>query len=430
MVITNVYRALLIGFCFCFSACAKSDPQNTSDDWSEDLNYFQQELQKRHINLYHHLGRKEFQHEVDQLKRSVPQMNDDQIQVQLMRISRLVGDGHTQFAFWQRAHDAYPIGLTMVDGALRVTRTTKRHRHLLGMTLHSIDTTPAATVIEKLAPVVQGVENEYSLNAKIGWHASQAAILHGLGIAANPRVARYAFKAHDGEIAEVEMESLPMREASSAMTQRLQKFEIPFGKKMISQSDALWLSVAPESKTAYLYFAAYPSRAAMEKFAAKVRDKLESENIQNLVIDLRNNGGGDFFVGLLLAWQLVLVDNLDWERGVYTLIGNKTFSAGMSNAAQFRQILHSRLIGEPTGGNPYGYQDMDQFELPNSGHVITYSKRNYRFQDSYSSGVQPDVLVAIKWKDLQQGDDRVLDWVLADIASRAGEGLATLSPSR
>lgn len=85
-----------------------------------------------------------------------------------------------------------------------------------------------------------------------------------------------------------------------------------------------------------------------------------------MVIDFRGNGGGDFFVGLTLAYYLNLADSIDWRSGVYVLTDKYTFSAGVSNAAQYRQILNARIVGEPTGGNPVGYQDMGSFILPNS----------------------------------------------------------------
>ncbi|WP_323846123.1 S41 family peptidase [Microbulbifer magnicolonia] len=156
----------------------------------------------------------------------------------------------------------------------------------------------------------------------------------------------------------------------------------------------------------------------MEDFAEDVEDYLKEREIRNLIIDLRDNGGGDFFVGLALAWRLVLVDGLDWDHGIYTLIGNKTYSAAMSNAAQYRQILNAKLVGEPTGANPVGYQDMGQFSLPNSGWTITYSKRNYRFQDTHSEGVQPDALIETDWDSYRRGIDKPLVWVMDDIARR------------
>ncbi|WP_299587415.1 S41 family peptidase [uncultured Microbulbifer sp.] len=178
------------------------------------------------------------------------------------------------------------------------------------------------------------------------------------------------------------------------------------------------MSADERRQTAYIYFKRYPSFSDMERFGTDVEKYLKKNAIKNLIVDFRDNGGGDFFVGLTLAWKLVLVDSIDWDHGVYTLIGGRTFSASMSNAAQYRQILNAKLVGEPTGGNPVGYQDMDQFSLPNSDWVITYSKRNYRFQETYTEGVQPDVLIKQDWQSYKKGIDRPLEWILGDIKSR------------
>jgi C-terminal processing protease CtpA/Prc len=134
-----------------------------------------------------------------------------------------------------------------------------------------------------------------------------------------------------------------------------------------------------------------------------------------LVIDFRGNGGGDFFVGLTLAYYLNLADSIDWRSGVYVLTDKYTFSAGVSNAAQYRQILNARIVGEPTGGNPVGYQDMGSFILPNSELTVTYSKRLFRFQDTATQGIRPDVLIEYDWEAYRNGIDNILEWVVDDL---------------
>ncbi len=74
--------------------------------------------------------------------------------------------------------------------------------------------------------------------------------------------------------------------------------------------------------------------------------------------------------------------NIDWQDGVYVLIGRKTFSAAMSNAVQYEQIFNAKLVGEPTGGNPVGFQELGTFHLPNADRAVFYSKRHYRFQEA------------------------------------------------
>ncbi len=92
-----------------------------------------------------------------------------------------------------------------------------------------------------------------------------------------------------------------------------------------------------------------------------------------------------------------------------------TYSAAMANAVQFRQILNAKIVGEPTGGNPYSYQDLEQFHLPNSKLIVTYSKHLFRFQEKNTLGMQPDVLITPKWENYRKGVDEVMDWVHKDL---------------
>ena len=167
-----------------------------------------------------------------------------------------------------------------------------------------------------------------------------------------------------------------------------------------------------------LYDLIMASDSDMEDFADELLEYINKQKTKNLVIDLRGNYGGDFFVGLKLAHRLVLADSIDWKHGVYTLIDNETFSAAMSNAAQFQQLLNAKLVGQATGAKPSGYQDMGQFTLPNSGLVVTYSKRLYHFQRTTALAVFPDVPVPLTIDDYRKGQDRSLNWVWSDIKRR------------
>lgn len=121
-------------------------------------------------------------------------------------------------------------------------------------------------------------------------------------------------------------------------------------------------------------------------------------------------------MGLKLAQGLVLADSVRWRSGVFTLIDNVTFSAAMSNASQFARILNARLVGQPSGARPNGYQDMGQFSLPNSGVLLTYSKRLYRFGNAEDEALYPDIEVPITIEDYRNNHDRQLRWVIDELA--------------
>jgi hypothetical protein len=87
----------------------------------------------------------------------------------------------------------------------------------------------------------------------------------------------------------------------------------------------------------------------------------------------------------------------------------------MSNTAHFKELLNAKIVGEPTGANPNDYQDAEMFQLKNSKLWVQFSKRYYRFQDSVSNGIIPDVHIKPNWNDLKNGIDLNILWILEDI---------------
>ncbi|MEW5249116.1 S41 family peptidase [Microbulbifer sp. 2201CG32-9] len=421
-----LFRGFSLVLCLLFaSQAAYALPESDIPDWIEDIDHYQQQLEARHINLYHTIPQRQFDEALTRLKASLGEIDEPRLLVELMKISRLVGDGHTQVAYWEQEIDLYPFRFVNIDGALFLTGSGPAHKHLLGYRLSAIDGMPIEKVMDKLSPVAQGVENPHSLKVRLAWHINIAQFLYALDITGRPDLANYTFVNDNGEKEVVPTQSASMSRYHRQVTASLIPKKIPLGAKRVIESENLWMSADDSQQVAYIYFRRYPSYSDMEDFAEDIADYLQDRKIKNLIIDLRDNGGGDFFVGLLMARSLVLVDTIDWDHGVYTLIGNKTFSAGMSNAAQYRQLLNAKLVGEPTGANPVGYQDMDQFSLPNSDWTITYSKRNYRFQDADTKGVQPDVLIKQNLQDYKQGLDQPLAWVLRDINKRQNGAAGT-----
>ena len=58
---------------------------------------------------------------------------------------------------------------------------------------------------------------------------------------------------------------------------------------------------------------------------------------------------------------------------------------------------------------------MGQFELPNSGLTITYSKRLFRIQETLEKPLVPDTVIEYSWESYSKGVDNMLDWVVDDL---------------
>ncbi|MDQ2077752.1 S41 family peptidase [Marinimicrobium sp. ABcell2] len=412
-------RRRAVGFCrwvlcsaslLTLAACAQEP--TLAERWAMDIDALQHELESRHIDLYHSISQTELTEQLEAIKRQLPDLTQPEIMVALMRTIQQVGDGHTQFSYWGAPHHRFPLRLQLFESELRVIGTDQNNPDLLGMRLHAVDDTPLPEVIERLKPVQMGVENAYSERHQLTSTLPVAEVLNGLGVTRSIQSAEFVFMDDEGKLHTRSLTSLPADKAPQAVTITLEP-DLPEGFVPNRLSlDGLKLYLQPGQSTAYLRFDRYPTQRQMERFARGLKTEFSRQGIQRVIVDLRHNGGGDLFVGLTLAWGLILIDDLDWKNGIYVLTGPQTFSAAMSNSAQFRQLLNARLVGEPTGANPVGYQDADTFQLPHSGWTVMYSKRLYRFQETETEGVQPDVLIVPDWEQFKNGVDNQLQWVL------------------
>jgi len=132
-----------------------------------------------------------------------------------------------------------------------------------------------------------------------------------------------------------------------------------------------------------------------------------------LVIDMRENGGGDYKVGLSDLVQPIRNNPRINQKGqLFVLIGAGTLSAAMNNATQFQAQTAATLVGEPCGGRPNGYQESREMRLPNSHLTVSYSVAYYTFVESGENLVRPDQEIKPTWQDARTGKDPVLSWAL------------------
>ena len=143
-------------------------------------------------------------------------------------------------------------------------------------------------------------------------------------------------------------------------------------------------------------------------------DFIDGHPTRRVVIDMRQNGGGDFFEGRQhLIRPLKERPGINRKGGLYVVVGRRTFSAAMANAIDFRKDTNAILVGEPIGERPNSYSENDEMTLPNSKTVVSYSTRYYQFLDEDVPAVMPDKRIDPSWPEFKAGRDPVMEWILA-----------------
>jgi hypothetical protein len=253
-------------------------------------------------------------------------------------------------------------------------------------------------------------ETPFLAQARVEHFLTLGIALHGYRIVPDRHSARFALADQTGREFTVEARAL----APNAKPEWVYPFpEPPLFRQRPGES--CWYTYLPESRTVYCNFREYRD---LGTHSAGLFKLVREQHPAKLVIDLRQNGGGDYTLGLrYLVRPIRDLRTINQKGHLFVLIGPRTFSAAMSNAAHFRSQTAALLVGQPIGEKPNSYQESRRTQLPNSHLTLCYSVRFYRFVDQGENLIRPDQEIVPTWNDFQDGRDPVLEWVLKQPAS-------------
>ncbi len=376
----------------------------SAEQWREDVQFFARELPKRHANAFHHVSKERFDAELADLDRRLGRLNGDEVYFALDRIANLIGDGHTFVAFPPDSANL-PIDVKRFGDEYRVTQVAAGLERALGARVVKVHETPIARAREILLAITPQDETPWLADGRVEGFLTTGMALHGAGIAPDRNTARYTLADDTGREFAVDVHALP---PGSRPTWISACKEPPLFRQR--PSERFWYTYLQEAKTIYCCFRGYNG---LGKQAAGLLKLVAEKRPDKLVIDMRQNGGGDYTEGLRhLIRPIRESPEINRKGHLFVLIGPNTFSAAMSNSAHFRSKTAAILVGQPIGEKPNSYQESRRMTLPNSRLIVTYSVRFYKFVEDGENVIRPDKEIAPNWQDYEAGRDPVLGWVL------------------
>ena len=386
---------------------------------ARDLKFLAIELPKRHANAFHFLPKPVFVQEVSQLDRTLDDLNRDEIFVGMDRIENSIGDGHTYIRVPADA-PIFPVHFERFgeDYRLISTRDIPGARDALGGRLLKIDDTQVNRAQELLLTLTPADETQALRDVRATALLNDGMVLHGLGMTPDRDTVRYVVLTDAGSEVALEYHGEANQFRGASITDILETGwlrAVAHPALYLQQPDHdFWCTYLPASQTGYCNFRSYKD---LKHTARALTDLIQHEHPDNLVIDLRLNAGGDFEQGLKYVVNPIRrMSKINRSGHLFVLIGPRTFSAAMANAAHFRKRTKAILVGQPIGEKPNSYQEAREMVLPNSRWVARYSVRFYRFVHGEENLIRPDREVAGTWADFQAGRDPVMDWVLRTIS--------------
>jgi hypothetical protein len=374
------------------------------EQWRQDLHFLATELPKRHANAFHHVSHEQFQAAVSDLDRRLEGMDADEAYVGLNTLANQIGDAHT-FVRFPSDIAKLPLDIVAFGNDYRVTRVGAGLEKSLGTRVLKLQGIPIEKVLATISSMTPQDETPQLSQARALGFSTIGMVLRGFKIVPDRTKARFTLADDGGGEFELDVQSLGPNAKPNWVT--VYK-EIPLFRQ--KPEEAFWYTYLADANTIYCSFRGY---SGLGKAADGLFKLVEQKHPDKLVIDMRQNGGGDYTLGLrFLVNPISKLMSINQKGHLFILIGVNTFSAAMSNSAHFRAQTAAILVGQTIGEKPNSYQESRHLTLPNSHLVVNYSVRLYKFVENGENIIRPDQEIIPTWVDFKAGSDPALGWIL------------------
>ena len=387
----------------------QASEKSRDQKWTEDLDMLAEQLPQKHKNLFFKISQTEFQSKLEKLEGSIPGLDDDEIKVELMKILASVGDSHTQMVL----HSAkiFPVKFYWFQEGIHVIYTTKDYQEILHQKLIGIEDMDIEAAIERLSSVI-AFENQSQLKHRLPNLLFRLDVLYGLHIIQDDKEkARFVFSDKSQRRTERTIFSMSVKENPEPIGLPHNR---PLPLYMRNANKFFWVEYLDEEQTLYFKYNVCRNMSGLtvQKFIEDLLEFMESHPVLRLVVDLRNNGGGNSNLLMPFITSLKERKQINQKGRLYVVVGRQTFSSAVLNALAFQNGTEAVFVGEPTGGKPNHFGEVKGFMLKNSKIGIQYSTKYFTHSKEDTSSFNPDVLIKPSIRDYLEYRDPVLEYIL------------------
>lgn len=388
--------------------------------WTEDLEQLYTLLKTTHRDLYHKSTPAQFEALFQEIKRAIPKLTDDEVIVQFTRLAALAHDGHTRlslplpegFGLGQGhtktpdpSHQrlifrALPVAFFGFDDGVYITKATQRYAHYIGKKVTAINGVSMEDALTR-AKAISHFDNASGYRLVAPSMLSILEILQGLDIV-NLDTSNVQLTLENGTITE----QLEIQALARTTSERLQDVwgvttvEKPYySYEYLVNQKALYVQINRMNDA--------PTGPSLVEFIGTLDDLIQKKEVTRLVLDLRNNFGGNNANTVPIVHLITKHTSINTIGHLYTLIGRKTFSAAQNLVNDLSTWTNVIFVGEPTGAAPSHYGDAKKTQLTHSNLTVRISSVYWRDSsvDEQKPWTQPDIPVANTAADYFQQHD-------------------------
>jgi hypothetical protein len=347
---------------------------------------------------YSDAARAQAERRLAELERNAAQISQVYFELEIARIVALADNGHTAFFPGPRSRRYNRIEIRFVPfgDQFYVLRAKAANADLLGARLVAIEGHAIEELREAARTLIGGIPAWRDRNA--GYFFESPEQMHALGAIARNGPTTYRFEKRQGAIVERRLEPEPANPNRPRANADRWLFPVAMKEERgewlpaLAEARAPWALGDPE--TPFRWRMAPELRALViemrqnndaEKqpiasFLKDMENALASQQPRHVVLDMRQNGGGD--LNTTRDFMQALPSRIPGR--MFVLTSPWTFSAGISSIGYLKQAAPARvtIVGEPVGDRMNFFSEGSIVELPNSHAMILNATERH----DYASG--------------------------------------------
>ncbi len=407
------------------------------EKWRADLQFLKEQLEERHVDLYHKTSKEEFEATFNALIEQMPSLTEPEVLVKVAQLIALIGDGHTSFYAGNQKKKwfgFYAIKFWSFSDGIYVIGADLEHKDLIGKRLVAIDKTSVEDAINLVSTTISA-DNPMEYQYTVPYDLNRAELLHVLKISESSKEATFKFE--DGSSSTFKSIGLkPFRNAEWYSAHPLYKGERPPSMRLeflfatpltlphLKERKYYWYAHLPDENAIYFQYNVCWDQKDRPTFAAVTEEmfKFMDENpVERLIIDVRQNTGGEPAIAQPLIDELSKRKEFTEEGRLFVLTGRRTFSAALTNAAHLRSKVNARVVGESPRGKPNNPSEGRDIDLKKTKIWLTVSTQFVERDNALGDAdyLPVEIEVPVSFEEYQSGIDRVLEAALkAEIKSK------------
>ena len=298
-----------------------------------------------------------------------------------------------------------PVRLYFFTDGVFVIDATDDYKALIGSRVLRIG---SRSIDELLSELPQYVPRDNAMGVK--WRGPRTLtgmdFLQALGAADSLESATLTLERDGRKPRTVKVASVPVTDRDLVGLIPPPKTTAPTPRYLQRLSTTYWFEpIAAE--TLYLQFNGVynmPGGPSIADFADSLQKELGKGAVQNLIVDVRLNPGGDLGLYPPLLRVLGAFRASSPRHEIYCIIGRNTFSAAQAFIGDLERFVSPVFVGEPSGSSPnFTGESTGWFELPYSHTRVNISERYHQhsaFPDDARKWIAPRIPVELELEGL------------------------------